>query len=84
MVIFRKICFATRSAHGSLSHSVLHSLLIAAKRQGQQPLTFFKTLFTSDTATAQAAFCNLEMQMAPMKAASVIQMGDPLALNNHD
>lgn len=58
MVIFRKICFGTRSAQGSLSHSVLPSLLMTAKRQGQQPLTFFETLFTSDTATAQAALYN--------------------------
>jgi len=58
MVIFRKICFGTRSAQGSLSHSVLPSLLMTAKRQGQHPLTFFETLFTSDTATAQAALYN--------------------------
>jgi len=55
MVIFRKICFGTRSSQGSLSHSVLPSLLMTAKRQGQHPLTFFKTLFTSNTATAQEA-----------------------------
>jgi len=58
MVIFRKICFGTRSSQGSLSHSVLPSLLMTARRQGQHPLTFFKTLFTSDTATAQAALYN--------------------------
>jgi len=34
------------------------SLLMTARRQGQHPLTFFKTLFTSDTATAQAALYN--------------------------
>jgi hypothetical protein len=55
MVIFRKICFGTRSSQGSLSHCVLPSLLMTAKRQGQHPLAFFKTLFTSNTATAQAA-----------------------------
>jgi len=60
MVIFRKICFGTRSAQGSLSHSVLPSLMMTARRQGQHPLTFFQTLFTSDTATAQAALYNLE------------------------
>lgn len=58
MVIFRKICFGTRSSQGSLSHSVLPSLLMTAKRQGQHPLTFFQTLFTSDTPTAQAALYN--------------------------
>ena len=54
-VIFRKICFGTRSPQGSLSYSVLPSLLMTARRQGQHPLAFFNTLFTSDTATAQAA-----------------------------
>lgn len=58
IVIFRKICFGTRSAEGSLSHSVLPSLLLTAKRQGQHPLEFFKTLFISDTPTAQAALYN--------------------------
>lgn len=58
MVIFRKICFGTRSPEGSYSHSVLPSLLMTAKRQGKHPLEFFNTLFTSDTATAQAALYN--------------------------
>jgi transposase len=55
MVIFRKICFGTRSAEGSFSHSVLPSLLLTARRQGKHPLDFFKTLFSEDTPTAQAA-----------------------------
>ena len=55
MVIFRKICFQTRSPHGSYSHSVLPSLLLTTRRQGNHPLDFFKTLFTSDTTTAQEA-----------------------------
>ena len=55
IVIFRKICFGTRSPEGSHSHSVLPSLLLTAKRQGQHPLTFFKTLFSEDNATAQNA-----------------------------
>jgi len=55
MVIFRKICMGTRSAEGSYSHSVLPSLVLTAKRQGKHPLAFFETLFTQDTATAQAA-----------------------------
>ncbi|CAB1065651.1 hypothetical protein D1BOALGB6SA_10448 [Olavius sp. associated proteobacterium Delta 1] len=58
MVIFRKICFGTRSIGGSYSHSVLPSLLLTAKRQGKHPLAFFQTLFTSDTTTAQAALYN--------------------------
>jgi hypothetical protein len=53
MVIYRKICFGTRSTDGSYSHSVLPSLLLTAKRQGEQPLDFFQTLFTCDTDTAQ-------------------------------
>jgi hypothetical protein len=55
LVIFRKICFGTRSTDGSYSHSVLPGLLQTAKRQGKHPLDFFQTLFTSDTATAQNA-----------------------------
>jgi transposase len=58
MVIFRKISMGTRSTQGSHSHSVLPSLLLTAKRQGKHPLAFFETLFTSDTATAQAALYN--------------------------
>ena len=58
MVIFRKICFGTRSTAGSDSHSVLPSLLLTARRQGKHPLAFFRTLFTSDTPTAQAALYN--------------------------
>jgi transposase len=54
-VIFRKICFGTRSSDGSRSHSVLPSLLVTAQQQGQHPLRFFKALLSGDTATAQAA-----------------------------
>lgn len=55
IVIFRKVCFGTRSPDGSHSHSVLPSLLLTAKRQEQHPLTFFKTLFLENTATAHNA-----------------------------
>lgn len=58
MVIFRKICFGTRSPAGSFSHSVLPSLIITAQRQGNHPLAFLQTLFLSDTPTAQAALYN--------------------------
>ena len=58
MVIFRKICFGTRSPEGSYSHSVLPSLVLTAKRQGKHPLKFLKTLFASDIDTAQAALYN--------------------------
>ena len=54
-VIMRKITFGTRSQDGSLSQSVIPSLMVTAQRQGKSPFHFFYTLFTSDTATAQAA-----------------------------
>jgi len=41
-----------------LSHSILTSLLVTAKRQGKHPLSFFSTLFAEDTAVAQAALYN--------------------------
>jgi len=55
LVIFRKICFGTRSSQGSLSHIVLPSLLMTARWQGKHLLSLFITLFSSNTATAQAA-----------------------------
>ena len=58
MVIFRKVCFGTRSDEGSRSHSVLPSLVVTAQRQGKHPLGFLQTLFTADTPTAQAALYN--------------------------
>ena len=57
-VIFRKICFGTRSAEGSRSHSILPSLLLTAQRQDHHPLEFFRTLLTADTTTTQAALFN--------------------------
>lgn len=57
-VIFRKICFGTRSAEGSRSHGVLPSLLLTARRQNHHPLQFFQTLLTADTTDAQAALFN--------------------------
>ena len=54
-VIMRKITFGTRSPEGSLSQSVVPSLMVTAQRQGHSPLQFFYTLFTADAATAQAA-----------------------------
>ena len=56
MVIFRKVCFGTRSADGSRTHSVLPSLVLTAKRQNQHPLKFLQTLFTSATPTAKKHF----------------------------
>lgn len=58
MVIFRKICFGTRSESGMKTHSILPSLVQTARRQGVHPLKFLQTLLTADTATAQAALYN--------------------------
>jgi transposase len=58
LVIFRKICFGTRSAQGSYCHSVLPSLLSTAIRQKKHTIDFFHTLFVSDPATAQAKLYN--------------------------
>ena len=55
LVIFRKISFGTRSQSGLVTHSVLPSLVLTAKRQGVDPLDFLRILLTKDTATAQAA-----------------------------
>ena len=58
LVIFRKICFGTRSGQGSYSHSVLTSLLCTAIRQGKDSIDFFHSLFVSNPATAQAKLYN--------------------------
>jgi len=55
LVIFRKICFGTRSDSGLKTHSILPSLVQTARRQGVHPRDFLQTLLTADTATAQAA-----------------------------
>jgi len=58
MVIFRKICFGTRSESGLKTHSILPSLVQTARRQGIHPIEFLKILLSADTATAQAALYN--------------------------
>ena len=58
LVIFRKICFGTRSNSGLKTHSILPSLVQTARRQGVHPRKFLQTLLTADTATAQAALYN--------------------------
>jgi transposase len=58
LVIFRKICFGTRSESGLKTHSILPSLVQTARKQGIQPREFLQTLLTADTATAQAALYN--------------------------
>jgi hypothetical protein len=58
LVIFRKICFGTRSDTGRKTHSILPSLVQTARRQGVLPREFLETLLTADTATAQAALYN--------------------------
>ena len=55
LVIFRKICFGSRSDSGLKTHSILPSLVQTARRQGVPPRKFLQTLLTADTATAQAA-----------------------------
>ena len=58
LVIFRKICFGTRSDSGLKTHSILPSLVQTARRQGVHPREFLQTLLTANTATAQAALYN--------------------------
>jgi hypothetical protein len=58
LVIFRKICFGTRSESGIKTHSILPSIVHTAKRQGVHPRDFLQTLFTADTKTAHAALFN--------------------------
>jgi transposase len=55
LVIMRKICFGTRSPAGSLSHSVLTSLLETARRQGKDRIGFLVSLLTRPLAAARAA-----------------------------
>lgn len=58
MVIFRKVCFGTRSDSGLKTHSIIPTLVQTARRQGVHPREFLHTLHTADTATAQAALYN--------------------------
>lgn len=58
MVIFRKICFGTRSDAGLKTHSIIPTLVQTARRQGVHPREFLHILHTADTATAQAALFN--------------------------
>jgi hypothetical protein len=46
LVIFRKLCFGTRTAAGSRSLSVLASLIVTGKRHGAHPLDITAALFT--------------------------------------
>jgi transposase len=55
LVIFRKICFGTRSQTGLKTHSILPSLVQTARKQGVHPREFLQTLLSADAATAQAA-----------------------------
>jgi len=58
LVIFRKICFGTRSDRRLQTHSILSSLVQTARRQAVHPRKFLQILLTADTATAQAALYN--------------------------
>ncbi|MFU8778553.1 MAG: IS66 family transposase, partial [Roseovarius sp.] len=46
LVIFRKLCFGTRTAAGSRSLSVLASLIVTGRRHGSHPLEVTAALFT--------------------------------------
>jgi transposase len=59
LVIFRKICFGTRSKSGMKTHSILPSLVQTARKQSVHPRKFLQTLLTADTPTAQAALYNI-------------------------
>ena len=54
MVIFRKVCFGTRSNSGIKTHSIIPTLIQTARRQNVHPREFLQTLHTADTATAQS------------------------------
>ncbi len=58
LVIFRKICFGTRSESGLETHSILPSLIQTARRQGADVRNFLQTLLTAVPETAQAALYN--------------------------
>lgn len=58
MVIFRKVCFGTRSDSGIKTHSIIPSLIRTARRQGVHPREYLHILHTADTAAAQAALYN--------------------------
>ena len=58
LVIFRKICFGTRSESGLKTHSILPSLVQTARRQGIHLREFLQILLTANTATAQSALYN--------------------------
>jgi transposase len=58
LVIFRKVCFGTRSEKGLKAHSIIPSLVQTANTQGVHPLAFLKTLLTADTATAHKTLYN--------------------------
>ena len=61
LVIFRKICFGTRSNSGLKTHSILPSLVQTARRQGVHPRKFLQTLLTADTPTAQATLYQADL-----------------------
>jgi hypothetical protein len=58
MVIFRKVCFGSRSDSGIKTHSIIPTLVQTARRQGVHPRDFLHVLHTECTATAQAALFN--------------------------
>ena len=63
-MIFRKICFGTRSESGLKTHSILPSLVQTARRQGVHPREFLQILLTADTATAQAPCITIQADVS--------------------
>jgi transposase len=55
IVILRKVILCTRSQAGLENHSVLHTLIQTARRQGRDVRLFLETLLTANASTAQAA-----------------------------
>lgn len=52
-VIFRKICFGSRSSRGAATFSTNLSLITTAKRQQRDPLNFLQTLLLHGPSVAQ-------------------------------
>ena len=55
IVIMRKVLLCTRGEAGLENHSVLHTLIQTARRQGRDVRQFLETLLADNITTAQAA-----------------------------
>jgi len=65
LVIMRKLVQGTRSEKGLQNHSVLRSLFETARRQGNKPHEFFRTLLTQSTTQAQSALYRKPLSAKP-------------------